>query len=134
MFDYQEKRKIRSWLYSKTAVIVILALTVLLSISTYERYTVEREMYARQRVREAELKELEARSALLENKVEHLENERGVEEELRSRFDVAKNGERVVVIIDETGATTTNLDAMSFPPGGDDGETDEGFFDFLKFW
>ena len=37
---------------------------------------------------------------MLEEEIERLSTERGVEEEIRSKFDVARAGEQVLVIVD----------------------------------
>jgi hypothetical protein len=58
--------------------------------------------------RRADLEALEARVGSLDEKVNYLENERGIEEELRNRFDVAKEGEKVVVILEEKAKLTPN--------------------------
>ena len=44
---------------------------------------------------------LEARKQALEEQVEYLSSERGIEAELRRQFDVALPGEQVVVIVEE---------------------------------
>lgn len=100
MFDFHEKRKIRSILYSKVTVLFLVLLTGLLSFSVYNRFTVAEDMKVKLEAKRAELEELQTRATLLESKVEYLENERGLEEELRSRFDVVKEGEQVIILVD----------------------------------
>ncbi len=94
MFDFHEKRKIRSILYSKFTIGILLILVGFLLMSVYERYSVEREMAAKREAKERELHDLEYRAAVLESKVDDLRDARGVEEELRNRFDVAKKVRR----------------------------------------
>ena len=101
MFDFHEKRKIRSFLYSKTIFVLLLILVILLSISTYNRFTVAQETKKRLDERRIDLEALEIRADVLGSKVQYLENDRGVEEELRNRFDVAKEGEQVIIILDD---------------------------------
>ena len=96
MFDFHEKRKIRSIVYSKPVVAVLMLVTIILSFSVYHRYTVAEEMKQKLNVRENELNELKQRAATLESKVQYLRDERGIEEELRNRFDVVKEGEQVI--------------------------------------
>ena len=128
MLDFHEKRKIRGLVYSRVSIGVILILAILLSFSVYERFVVEREMKEKMLEKESELEHLKGRAALLEEKVDHLQNERGIEEELRSRFDVAKDGEQVVIIVDdeeedlfENFATKTQ-------------EEQKSVWQMLKFW
>ena len=50
---------------------------------------------------EEELSHLELRENSLEEDITRLEDPRGIEAELRRRYDVAKEGEEVVVLIEE---------------------------------
>lgn len=129
MFDYHEKRKIKSWLFSKTAIAVLLIPIVFLSVSVLERYEKERDTREKRAERALELEEIEARAAALEARVEAAESERGIESEIRRRYDVAKEGEQVVVIIDET----EEQDATETVPVTTDSE-ERSFFDTLMFW
>ena len=68
---------------------------------------------------ERELKELKMRAAALESKVDYLEDDRGMEAEIRGRFDVVKEGEQVVIILDdetEPQATVTNTEIVEDEP------------------
>lgn len=135
MFDFHEKRKIRSFLYSKLSIAIVLLLVVWLSMSTYERFSVEREMLSKRSEKQAELDHLKERAAVLESKVEHLNNERGIEEELRNRFDVAKEGEQVVIILDDKDGSPKDLESLSQPPGvKSEQESTSSLFEMLKFW
>ena len=129
MFDFHEKRKIRSVLYSKTTIGVLLLIAIALSFSVYERYSVERTVSAKRAEREADLLRLKERAEMLEGKIEYLQSERGMEEELRNRYDVAKEGEQVIIIVD----TPTPAAARTVPAARAESE-DEGFLESLKFW
>lgn len=129
MFDFHEKRKIRSILYSKWLIACIFMLSALLSVSVYHRYTAAKDMRDKLETKKAELSELEQRAQALESKVEYLKNERGVEEELRNRFDVVKEGEQMVVLLDDREEGTSKL---TNPEEVDPPE--RSFWDFLKFW
>lgn len=114
MFDFHEKRKIRRIIFSRPVIGLIFFAGILLSFSVYDRFVVSREMHAKLEKKYAELHALEARAALLQKKVDYLEDERGVEEELRNRFDVAKEGEQVVILLsnrEEEASTTLEIAA-----------------------
>lgn len=102
MLDFKRKRRIRNIIFSYATIAVLLLLIVLMGRSVWERFTVEREMAARRHDAEQELQALKQRAAALESQVEYLEDERGVEAEIRNRFDVVKEGEQVVIILDDT--------------------------------
>jgi len=124
MHPFKRKRLIRSIIFSHATVAVLCVLVVLLSFSVFERFTVEREMEARRAAVEEELQELRLRAATLESEVEYLQDERGIEAEIRDRFDVVKEGEQVVIILDDAGTSSKPLLAPPPPP-------DEPWY---KFW
>ncbi len=131
MFDFHEKRKIRKILYSKIFIGGVFIVAGFILLSAYERFTIEREMALKLRDRIDELEALEVRATSLGGRVEHLRNERGIEEELRNRFDVVKEGEQVVVIIDDE--TPKPISASS--SNGTSAETKEkSFFEKIQFW
>ncbi|MEM9336590.1 MAG: septum formation initiator family protein [Patescibacteria group bacterium] len=114
MSKLRQKQQWRNFTRSKILLAVLVLLTIFSVRSVYERYTVERDMAARRAAIEAELSELEARRAALSERVDYLSNERGIEAEVRRQFDVAREGEQVVIILDDTeplpeiaGAATT---------------------------
>lgn len=102
-------------LYSRITLVFALCLSLALAFSVYERYTIEREMAERLRSAEAELEELRNRKQEIESKVEYLSADHGIEAEIRKHFDVAREGEQVIVIVPaegerETKDTTVILD------------------------
>jgi hypothetical protein len=75
-------------------------------------------MAARRAAVEAERAALEARYEALKAEVMYLRDERSLEAEVRRNFDVAKEGESVVIILDDAPATTADSnDATSSPEG-----------------
>lgn len=99
--DFKRKQRIKQVVFSYTTIFALSAAVILLAMSVYERYQVEREMAARKEAVEEELQQLRVRAAALEADVEYLTDERGIEAEIRNRFDVAKEGEQVVIILDD---------------------------------
>ena len=136
MFDFHEKRKIRSILYSKPVSAVLLLGALALSFSVYDRFMVAKSIEQKLEARKEELRILEERAGALQAKVEYLEDERGIEEEIRNRFDVAKTGEQVVIIVDEPEESskeiryTSTTDATTLSATG---EVRKGW-KLLKFW
>lgn len=133
MFDFHEKRKIKSILYSKVVVGVLLTISVLLSISVYNRFVAAEEMQDKLDSRRAALQNLEERAEMLRAKVEYLDNERGVEEELRNRFDIAREGEQVVILVNKPNENKSTVGENSSDTEYAQ-EPEESFFNFLKFW
>jgi cell division protein FtsB len=133
MFDFHEKRKIRSFMYSKATILGLFGVALLLSFSVYDRYEVAREMEGKLESKQAELDALRERATALESKVKYLDDDRGLEEELRNRFDVVREGEQTVILIDsrEGNGKEKPKDATVQQQTP---EPEESFFEKLKFW
>ncbi len=90
-------------------------------------------MAAKRDVRKEELETLKQRAGSLEAKVKHLQDERGIEEEIRGRFDVAKEGERVVIILEDE-KTASRTPVSSEGQRTVDETQNDSWFSALKFW
>lgn len=99
-------------LHSRLMLALLIILTVMVSLAVYDRYVIEREMADRRYIKEKELTNLQSRKFDLEKKVNYLEGEQGMEHEIRRHFDVAKEGEQVVVL---TGEKPTSTDTKPKP-------------------
>ncbi|MBI4086973.1 hypothetical protein HY416_03260 [Candidatus Kaiserbacteria bacterium] len=131
MFDFHEKRKIKSWLFSKPMIAVLLIASALFATSVYERYKKERETAEKHAERLIELDRLKAHAAALEADVEYMESNRGIEEEIRDRFDAVKKGEQAVVVMNEAPVTSSTTSAAPVLP---EVVSAEGAFSWLFFW
>lgn len=63
-------------------------------------YEKERETYGGRAVAEQELKDINEREMRLRGEIARLRTLQGVEESLRQQFDMAKEGEGVIIIVD----------------------------------
>ncbi len=117
MFDFQQKRKMKSIVASRVTQALFLILAIFVLISAYNRYLIARDMDERRSAVESEIEALETRRQSLEKEVNYLTNERGIEAELRRQFDITREGEQLIIILDdenksepevvETTSTTT---------------------------
>ena len=130
VFDFHEKRKIKSWLFSKPAIVVLLVVASFLANSVYALYQKERETATKYAKRQAELAELNAHAAALSAEVEYMQSTRGIEEEIRDRFDVVKKGEQAVIVMEQRHPTTSPAAVTSEAQA----EAAESFFSWLFFW
>jgi len=101
MFDFHQKRKLRTILNSPFTQGIILFMVLLVGWSAYVRYDIAMEMSDRREQVEQQATALETRKKELEEKVKYLSSERGIEAEMRRQFDVALEGEQVVVIVND---------------------------------
>jgi cell division protein FtsB len=101
MRDFQGRRKWHRILRSDVFSFILLIATILLLKSVWGVYN--KDSVARINMQEAEvtLANLQKKKAGLEKEIAKLNTERGVEEELRRRFQVVKPGEQVLMIVDK---------------------------------
>ena len=100
-----------------------------LSKSVYDRYVIERDMSARRLEAEAELQKLQTRKDSLQEKIDYLRDDRGIEAEIRKHFDVVREGEQVVVLLDNTRPTPTTTVTSTIPA-----EDKPSFWSLLVSW
>lgn len=106
MFDFHQKRKLRSVFHSRLTQIVLLVLSLFIFWSAYDRYLVAKEMSEKRLALEEEMINLQKRELSLDKEVEYLSSDRGIEAEMRRQFDIARDGEQVVIILEDDKATT----------------------------
>jgi cell division protein FtsB len=114
MLEFYKQKQWWRVLYSPLVIVVLLGLVILLSQEVYERYMIEREMATRRVEVERRVEELRARRDALGEKVEYLSHERGIEAEMRRNFDVAQEGEKVVIILDDE--SKSSIEPIPVPP------------------
>lgn len=100
MFDFHQKRKLRTIVNAPITLWVILALTIVVGWSAYVRFDIAMEMRDRRIEAEKQTAALALQKETLQKRVEYLSSERGMEAEMRRQFDIALPGEQVVVIVD----------------------------------
>lgn len=101
-------------IHSRITTVVLILVIILLGRSVYERYMIEQEISQRRAEAEHIQQQLKERKDTLENKVQYLSNERGIESEMRRHFDMAREGEQVVIILDDEINTEKSGDTEGF--------------------
>lgn len=99
-FDYRKKH-INNFLYSKWTILLLLAIIGFAAEATWGVYQKEKTSKANLERTEKELDRLIQREKKLKAEVARLQTDRGIEREIRSKFGVAKEGEQVVIIVEE---------------------------------
>jgi cell division protein FtsB len=100
MLSFHEKKRIKLFLLSKLVLLALAALTVLLSMATWDVYQKFSETAVKREQRETALAELKVREAALRSELARLETTQGLEANIRSKFDVAREGEGVIIVVD----------------------------------
>ena len=94
-----KKKKLQRFLYSPLTIVPLALLVGLLGSTVWSAYTKDRDTRLKRDKQVMELEALNTRATALDEEIERLSSERGREEEIRSKFEVAKEGERVIVIV-----------------------------------
>ena len=101
MADFQKNKLLHSFLYSKPALTVLILILILLAYSVIDIYGKTRETVQKRNFAEEKVKELEDREGKLTEQIKSLKTESGVEASLRDKFGLVKEGEGIVVIVDD---------------------------------
>ena len=108
--DFRERTKLRRALYAKPTILVIVVIAFVSLHGAWNMYQKSIEAKANDDKANAALGVLEVREAGLRSDIDRLSTPRGQEEEIRNRFMVAKDGEKVIIITppkDDTVHTVT---------------------------
>ena len=89
----------RFWII-RAVLVLLVALVLFLGVSVWGVYEKYRESKQRKEELAHTLAELEKREIDLRQKVEALETDRGVESEIRSKYQVAREGEGVIYLVE----------------------------------
>jgi len=99
--DHRDKVKIRRLIYSRITLLILALVFVAIlkgSINVYKKQKLSRDTL---RKADSELLELRERQEFLNEEIDSLNTKDGVEATLRERFGVAKEGEGVIILLDE---------------------------------
>lgn len=124
MREFQEKRNFKKIIYSGWLQIILGIIFLALVFPTVKVYKKSRISAEKSKEIKEEIVKLEKRNAELAAEAARLESESGKEGEIRKRFDVAKPGEKILVIIDKNSEDVKINDA----------ENKTGFFHRIWRW
>lgn len=105
MLDIQQKRKFRNVIYHKYTILALFALMLVFLHSTWRVYQKKSESLVMKESSNSRLNSLEQREREIDSKIDKLATPAGVEEEIRSKFSVAKDRENMVIIVHEEATT-----------------------------
>ena len=106
MLRFQEKKTFRRYLYSRVFLSILGVLILFLAHAVYGVYRKAQSAGVFLQEAETTLEEMNKREKYFSREIERLDSDLGVEEEIRKKFQVAKEGEKVIVIMDEGKNTT----------------------------
>lgn len=108
MIPFQERKKIRKILYSKMSLAVLAVLLFAVGRGAWSIHQKAGIAQAERDIAAHSLSELESRNTELQASLARLKSDRGIEEEVRQKYTVARPGEDVVVVVDEKAKKSEN--------------------------
>jgi cell division protein FtsB len=113
--EFTDKQKIRRFCYSKFTIGILILILIMMIPGVYGIYTKVSESSKDRKAAERELVDLQTREKMLLEKLEIGNSERGQEEQIREKFNVAKEGESVIILVEKpVPASTTVNEANVF--------------------
>ncbi|MCH7529686.1 septum formation initiator family protein [Patescibacteria group bacterium] len=107
VLEFREKRKLKQILYSKLTLAVLFIIVLFLASTVLSVYQKEKSTRVAKELQEMEFDELSGREAVLRAEIDRLNSNRGIEEEIRSKFEVGREGERIIIITNPVDTTET---------------------------
>lgn len=101
MLDFQQKRKVKSFMYNRVTIGILFVIMLFVTRSTWSVYQKQIQSESLKSLSEKKVLELELRNKEINDKIQALETSQGIEKEIRSKFNVVKENENMVIIIDE---------------------------------
>ena len=109
MLEFQEKKRLRSILYSKATLIALFVILIFIARATISVYYKQKASEGNLDKAKEEVAELEKREKMLNSQIDRLKTDKGAEEEIRKKFMVGKAGEEVIIIVDENKTDKNNI-------------------------
>jgi len=97
---FSKKSTFRRLFHPWLVIVVLFALVTLLGINVWDVLLKARETYTNKTRDEQELAELKERERSLREELERLESQQGLEAEIREKFEVGREGEGMIVVVD----------------------------------
>ncbi len=107
MREFQNKKRYKKIFSSKISIVILVVLVGFFGRATYDVYKKERESASYVAVAETQLKKMTDRQETLNAEISRLQTQEGIEEEIRTKYNVSKPGENVLVIVDKDKPATT---------------------------
>ncbi|HEY4715413.1 MAG TPA: septum formation initiator family protein [Candidatus Paceibacterota bacterium] len=106
MAEFQKSKKLQGILFSKVTLLVLFVFSVILIIGLFDIVPKERNTNRNKELILDQLNSFKNQSSSLEAQIEKLRTDDGIEEKIREKFRVVKDGEGLVVIVDDQSAKT----------------------------
>lgn len=113
MREFQDRRRTKKFLHSRYALAVLIVVLLLLSRGVWGIYAKYEKSQALVEKSKADLAILQSRQDTLTKSIEALNTEEGREKELRDRFGVVRQGEKMIILVDDTAPVRPSVNAIN---------------------
>ncbi|MEO8638081.1 MAG: septum formation initiator family protein [Candidatus Taylorbacteria bacterium] len=117
MKEFKKKKKLKSILYSRVSIVLLLILFFFIARSTYEVWGKQSESQGKKNQAQTELEKLKARQEELSGEISRLKTPEGIEEEIREKFKMAKENENMAIIVDTEEKKPAPVEKVGFFEG-----------------
>lgn len=105
--DFDQKRKLKKFLYSRPMLVILFILLLLLTKGTWNVYRKLHISQSNLDMVHRELEKLGEREQALAAEIKFLQTDTGIEAEIRDRYRVVKDGEEIAIIVNDEVETST---------------------------
>lgn len=121
MRNFQKKKSFKDVMQTKPALIFLAILVIVFAWSAIGLVGKAKETAKNKNIAQNKITELQEQKIKLEADIEKLNTDEGIEESIRDKFGWAKEGEQMIVVVDE-----------KIQPEAETQNNQKGFFNFLK--
>lgn len=107
MRELESRQRLKRRIYSWPSILILALVTVLLARGAIALVAKERESAREALALDTKVTTLSEREKELTDEIDKLNTSAGVEEEIKSKYNVAEAGEHVAVIVDRPGKEST---------------------------
>lgn len=107
MADFKQKQKARRLLYSNVTLVVLCMLLLITGKELWDIFKKRQQAEDGLARVQAHYQDLLQRKEFLSSEIQSLETPEGIESKLRGRYSIAKSGEKVIVLVTDEKATST---------------------------
>jgi len=113
MIPFQERKKLRKIMYSKLTLAVLFVVLLAVGRGSWDIYQKAVVAETERAIAEKALTDIQNRTIELQTSLERLKSTQGIEAEVRQKYTVARPGEEVVVVVDDSSKKGENSGVVS---------------------
>ena len=109
MLEFQEKRKVKRFMYSRVTLVILLVIVAFLLKGIWGAYEKQRLTKENLNKVSIDFNKLKERESGLSSEIEWLGTKNGMEQEIREKYGLVKPGEEVIVIVNGGGGDSESI-------------------------